>query len=382
MKKAAVLLALLMLLSGCTGCAAQSTQTAQVTQAEQTAQSEETTGTITVTDHDGNTVELPAQIERIAVCGIYPLPSVLSVFFNSAEKIVAMPEPSMSAAKNSLLGQLYPEILNAQTACVSGEQINVEELGTLEPDVVFYDASQRAMGDTLRAAGFKAVAVSVNKWDYDCIETLNQWIALLGEIFPHDAKAELVAKKSEEIYSLVQTRLASPDAPQRPRIFVLFQYSDAVMLSSGRHFFGQWWCDALGATNVAGELENDNSVAVDMEQVYAWNPEVILLTNFTKAQPEDLYANTVGADDWSGIDAVQNRRVYKMPLGLYRGYTPGADAPITLLWLAKSLYPGLFEDIDLRAETVEYYAEVFGVTLSDAQADSIFAPVADAAAGF
>ena len=59
---------------------------------------------ITVTDHLDNQVTVPADIERIAVVGVWPLPSVLTIFFNSAEKIVGMPEASLTAAQNGLLG--------------------------------------------------------------------------------------------------------------------------------------------------------------------------------------------------------------------------------------------------------------------------------------
>ena len=108
---------------------------------------------------------------------------------------------------------------------------------------------------------------------------------------------------------------------------------------------------------------------------------MILVTNFTKAQPDDLYNNTIGETDWSGIKAVQDKRVYKMPLGIYRSYTPGADTPVTLLWLAKTVYPELFSDIDVTAKAKEYYKDVFGVELTDAQVQSIFAPASDAASG-
>ncbi len=338
--------------------------------------------TITVVDHLGEEVVLPANVERIAIYDIYPIASVLSVFFNSAEKIVAMPEPSLTAAKNGLLKDLYPEILSVETDCVSGAEINTEELMKLSPDVVFYSASNPAAGEALRNAGFAAVAISVNKWDYDCIETLNNWIALFSEIFPEDAKADLVKEYSDKSYALVSERVATLSPEERARIFVLFQYSDTVMLSSGKNFFGQWWCDAIGAVNVAEELEQDNSVQVNMEQVYSWDPDVILVTNFTQAQPEDIYQSTVGNDDWSGIKAVQQQRVYKMPLGIYRSYTPGADTPVTLLWLAKTVYPQLFEDIDVTQEAKDYYQAVFGVELTDEQIESIFAPVSAAAVGF
>jgi iron complex transport system substrate-binding protein len=376
-KLVSVIICAAMLLTLCAACG--STKTASAASPSDASAS---ASTITITDHAGNTVTVPKQINRIAVCGIYPLPSVLTVFFNSAEKIVAMPKQSMAAAKNGLLGQLYPEILNAQTECVSGDQINTEELLKLKPDVVFYSASDTATGETLKNAGFAAVAISVNKWQYNCIETLNNWIELLSEMFPENDKAAAVEKYSNDTYNMIQERVSKLTDSQKARIFVLFQYSETNMLSSGKNFFGQWWCDAIGAVNVANELTKDNSVAVNMEQVYAWNPDVILVTNFTEAQPDDLYNSTIGSDDWSKIAAVQNKRVYKMPLGMYRSYTPGADTPITLMWLAKTVYPDLFTDIDVTAKAKAYYKDVFGVELTDAQVESIFAPVSAAAAGF
>ena len=153
-------------------------------------------------------------------------------------------------------------------------------------------------------------------------------------------------------------------------------------MTSGKKFFGQWWCDAIGAKNAAEELEKDNSVAVNMEQIYAWNPELIFITNFNTAKPDDLYNNTIGSYDWSEIEAIKNKQVYKMPLGMYRSYTCGVDTPVTLLWLAKTAYPTLFEDIDITAETKAYYKEVFGITLTDEQANKIFSPVSAAGTGF
>ena len=336
--------------------------------------------TVTITDQAGFEVKVPEKIDRIVVCDILPLPSVLCVFFDSADKLVGISGTSRNAAENGLLGQLYPEILEAETGFIDGSTVNVEELMKLQPDVVFYNASRTELGEQLRNAGFPAVAISVNKWDYDCIETLNQWIALLGQMFPENDKADAVQAYSERIYKLVQERVA--DIPQRERVLFLYQYSETNLLTSGGKFFGQYWADAVGAVNVAGELTTDNSVAVSMEQVYAWDPGLIFITNFTTAGPDDLYENTVGTYDWSGIEAVENRRVYKMPLGMYRSYTPGADTPVTLLWLAKTAYPEEFADIDIIAETKAYYKEVFGLELTDGQAASIFEPAADAGGGF
>ncbi len=335
-----------------------------------------------IVDHLGYEMEVPYEVNRIAVGNILPLPSVLTVFFDSAEKIVGMSPNSMNAAKNGLLGELYPEILNAKTDYMNGTEVNLEELMKLEPDLVIYSASQPDQGEQLRNAGFAAVALSVNQWEYNGIETLNQWIALLGEIFPDNDKTEIVKKYSDDIYNLVQERVKDIPEEEKERIFFLFKYTDTSMDTSGRNFFGQFWAETIGAVNVAEEITKDNEAPVNMEQIYAWNPSKIFITNFTTAQPQDLYDNTIGNYDWSAVDAVQKQEVYKMPLGMYRSYTPGADTPVTLLWFAKMTYPELFSDIDIVQETKNYYEEVFGVTLSDEQATSIFAPDAAAGTGF
>ena len=181
---------------------------------------------------------------------------------------------------------------------------------------------------------------------------------------------------------MVQERVAEIPEEERERVFFLYKYTDTSMETSGANFFGQFWADAAGAVNVAEELTTDNQVAANMEQIYTWNPSTIFITNFTEAQPEDLYTNAIGNYDWSAIDAVQNEKVFKMPLGMYRSYTPGVDTPVTLLWFAKTTYPELFEDIDMVQETKDYYMEVFGVELTDEQAASIFAPEANVGAGF
>ena len=151
------------------------------------------------------------------------LPSVLTVFFDSASKIVGMSQPSLTAAQNGLLGELYPEILNVETGFIDGTNVNIEELMKLQPDVVFYSASSPELGDKLLNAGFAAVAISVNKWDYNCIETLDHWIELIGQIFPENDKAEQVKKYSAEALDMVNERLETVPESERPRAFFLFK---------------------------------------------------------------------------------------------------------------------------------------------------------------
>ena len=334
--------------------------------------------TVTITDHADRTVEVPTNPEKVAIIGIYPLASMLSVYLNSAETIVAMEPASANAAKNSVLIDLYPEISDITTDILSGEDLNIEALVALEPEVVYYNAADQADLEKLENAGITAVAFSPTKWKFDVIETYRQWIALLDQIYPSSSKnAKLVDQYSTEIYNMIQETVSTVEQPQK--ILFLYQYDENAMITSSSRFFGEWWAKAAGGVNVASDVQAETANAkITMENVYEWNPDVIIITNFTKATPDDLYNNAIGTDDWSTVKAVQDHRVYKMPMGTYRTYTPSSDTPMTLLWLAQAVYPELFADINVKAQVKDYYSQLFGITLTDEQIDRMYTPNAAA----
>lgn len=335
--------------------------------------------TVTITDHADREVEVPTNPKRVAVLGIYPLPSMLTVYLDSCDSIVAMEPGSMNAAKNGILSQLYPDITNITTDIMDGDDVNIESLLALKPDVVFYNASDTQDLEKLENAGLTAVAFSATKWKFNCTETFNEWMNLLDQIYPEHAgnREELIKKYSTDTYNKIQDTVKNVEEKQK--VLFLFQYDENAMITSSSKFFGQWWCDAVGAVNVAQDVPAEKANAViTMEQVYEWDPDVIVITNFTQAKPDDLYNNAIGSDDWSNVSAVKNKRVYKMPLGTYRTYTPSVDSPMTLEWLAQAVYPELFKDMDVKADVKEYYQNLFGVTLTDEQVDQMYTPNASA----
>ena len=352
----AMLLAAAMCFTMLGGCASgnDSSQSGENTDSSQSTQSspneasnEEEKDTITVVDHGGYTVEVPKQIDRVAVVGILPFPSVIAMYLGSAEKLVGIPPAAKSAAEIGLLGEIFPEILNAETGYTNGSDLNIEELMNLDPDVVFYLAGNDEWKTAMDSAGIPCIGVSTSKWDYDVLETYDQWIDLLSQVFPEENKSKEVSEYSQEIYDKIQERVSGLSEDEKKEILFLYQYDDSQIVTSGKHFFGQFWADAVGGKNAAEEIQADNSNAViNMEQIYAWDPDVVFITNFTSAMPDDLYNGSLG-NDWSSVQAVKDEAVYKMPLGSYRSFTPGTDTPVTLLWMAQKTYPDLFSDIDL-----------------------------------
>ncbi|MDR3149138.1 MAG: ABC transporter substrate-binding protein [Oscillospiraceae bacterium] len=349
------------------------TETVNEAPSEPTATPAEPT-TRTIIDHDGDEIVIPAKIERVAVSGIWPLSAFITMYLGSADKIIAIAPAPMAAAQNGVIGKVFPNYLNAATDWIQNDEINVEEMMKLKPDVVFCSAGGTDKA-VIQAAGIPAIAVSATKWDYDCIVTFDKWVEILEQVFPGEAHVDGVSEYSKRVYDEVQAVVKDIPDEERPRAMFLFQYTDSVMITSGKYFFGQYWISAGGGVNVAeGMSEKGSNAVINMEQVYEWNPEVIYITNFTPAQPDDLYNNAIGGDDWSKVEAVKNNRVYKMPLGAYRSYTPGIDTPLTLKWMAKTLYTELFADVDMTQEVKDYYSQYFGVTLTDDDVNAMFTP--------
>ncbi len=334
-----------------------------------------------VIDHSGNEVEIPNEVNRVVVSNFYPFPSVISMYLGSGEKIVGMPPLAMSSVEEGIMGQIYPELLEAETSFSSDGTINAESLLELDPDVAFYIAGTPDQ-EVLENAGIPAIAISASNWGSDCIKTYEEWVKLLAQVFPEqEGKTQEVIDYSNQVYDMIQERIADIPEDERVRAMTLYSYSDEGKNVSG-DTFADYWTTSAGGYNVGIELgEGVSRADVNMEQIYDWDPEVIFITNFTPAQPEDLYNNAIGVDDWSSIQAVENDKVYKMPLGSYRSYTPGVDVPLTLLWTAKSLYPDLFADIDMDQEVKDYYKNIYDVDLTDEDVTAMFNPSSEASEG-
>ncbi len=335
------------------------------------------TGTRIVVDHTGNEIELPEEINRIVISSILPLPSVYSLFEGSAEKLVGIHPSSMAAAENSILPRVVPDILEVNTDFLKGDELNIEELLKLKPDVVFYSANNKEEYEKLTAAGIPAIGFSTSNWDFDCVETFENWVLLLGEVLQQQDKAAGIAENGHDVYAEIQAALDAAGDLERPRALILFHYGSGVMKTSGSNFFGQYWLEATGAINVASELSG--TADINMEQVYEWNPDIIYITNFSSSLPEDLYNNIMEGDDWSPVKAVQEKQVYKFPLGMYRWFPPASDTPLVLKWLATKNQPEIFADIDMEQEIKDYYQEFYQVELTDEDIEQIFNPAREAA---
>lgn len=333
-------------------------------------------GTITITDQNGMEVVIPENPSRLVTTAL-PLPSIYALTGAPIENLVGVHPGSTSAIENSVMAAMYPQLSGIADNFINGTDVNVEELLKLEPDVVLYWAEYLEQYEAMTNAGITAVGVKPQD-NGNVLSTLESWLSIMGEIFGTTGKVDKVIEYGRKLETEIAEKTAQIPEEDRQKVLYLYNHSEDDISVSGNGFYGQYWIDAAGGINVAADL--NGATSVNMEQIYEWNPDLIIITTFTETMPEDLYNNTIDGQDWSHIDAVKNGKVYKEPLGVYRWFPPSGDAPLMLMWMANTLYPEVF-DYDMEDEIEEYYERFYNYDLEEKQIEGILSANPEAAKG-
>ncbi len=327
--------------------------------------------TFTITDTAGRKVEIPTNLQRI-VTGPVVMPNLIFAVDGSGDKLVGMHPMSKSAWKNSVLKIMAPGMGKATTDFIQGGfKMNVEEVLKLNPDVVFQVSFEKGNIEQFEKLSIPVIVTHEGLRNLD--QYLEKHISLAGKVLRKEERAKELIADFKSADQMIAKRLNKIPKEKWPKGLILFNVEK--LMATGTGSFANYWLNHTGAENVAKAIKTSpRGATVNMEQILAWNPEVIYITNFCPTKPEDLYNNTIPGQDWREISAVKNRRVYKIPLGEYRWYPPSGDSSLMLKWMAQKNHPEQFADYDIRKEIFSHFTNIYNFKLSEAQIDRILNP--------
>ncbi len=314
----------------------------------------------TVTDDAGRAIAIPKKVERIFAAG--PPASILLYTFAPSLLLGWTRRPASAQCEFLAAGACDKPELGRLTG--RGNTTNLEVLLNLKPDLAldvgtindtYVSLANRVQQQTgipyaLLDGRFSAVASTYRK---------------LGELTGRQSEAETFAHYAETTIATIKGRIDSIPEDQRPRVY--YARGPRGLETGLGDSINVETIEFLGARNVAGG-QRGGMAAVSMEQVLAWNPDVIITI-------EPAFAASARSDPvWAPVKAVRSGRLYlspTLPFG-WVDFPPSVNRLIGLWWLAKVLYPDRFPE-DLRPITRDFYRRFYHVTPTDAQITRVLA---------
>lgn len=249
------------------------------------------------------------------------------------------------------------------------DEPSVEQMLLDRVDIAFVYPDPRAL-DRYARAGVAALVSQSNARDATTAtgflaaqkDSLRLFASVLGPAAI--ARASRWAEYADDRVRFVASRTASLPREGRPSAY--YVRGPSALTSHGRATCTYWYSQFAGVDLVTDHSDIESRGEVSAEQLIMWDPEVIFVGR--------LYSPDLVLRDprFRTLRAVARGAVYRMPGGLFF-WDGGPESVLLMLWVAKTLHPDIFPDLDLRATVRDYYATFYGANLDDDNLDNLLA---------
>ncbi len=328
-------------------CSTSSTSSSQSASASASAQ--------TIKDQLGNSVTVPTSINRIA--DSWPAHTEVLMLLGAGDKIVATANTPKSLP---WMFKVQPSLKNALVT--TSQDFNTEALAQKNPDIYFMSPGN-TNADKIQSMGLPTVQLNFTNYD-----EMEQTLSLTGQILGPDASKRAASYNSymEQMLSSVQKVTSTIPDSSKPKVLHI-QSLNPLQVDGSDTIIDQWIKDA-GGVNAASSISG-NKKAVSIEQIISWNPDVVIVGDGDPNAAQSIEQDSA----WAAVKAVQDKKVYANPAGVFQWDRYSPEAALELPWAAKTLHPDLFTSTDMVALVKQYYQQFLGYQLSDADAQLILA---------
>lgn len=374
---AALLLALAMMFSLC-ACGSQSApaqDTPQPSEAQESAAPSEAPSEITVTDMIGRELTVtPGSYTRVVCIGagalrMYSYIGDVSLLcgVEDIDNLTLEERPKMfdSVARPYVLA--YGDVFSTLPSCGVGgpnaQAAEAEKILSCNPDIVISEYEDVEKEDALQEQlGVPVVTLkSGPNGVFD--DAFSQSMTLLGQIFGEEEKAEALVSFIAAETAEIAERTASIADEDKPAVYVCglgnWGTTNHLMTSQTYASF-----EVANIRNVVTDLGANGVQPIEEEKFVALGADmdIIVMDAAAVKNIKPLYQEDPTMFD--SCKAWQTGEVYlEMAYNAY--YTNYEIALINTWFIAKSVYPDLFADVDITAKTNEITSAFLGKELAD-----------------
>ncbi len=323
-------------------------------------------------------VSLPAVPRRLLVAGkaSFALENAL-LLFPEARANPDLLLPGGRAAQRPGVPRFANVLLSAPASSApelsSG---NAEQIAARHPDVVLLKTNSRLFGDSIEPLDIPVV--------YCSLETPADYprdIRRLGALLQAPDSAETIVAHYQSRLDAVSAALATLPPDSAPPSVLVLQTTSSGGAQAFRVPPPDWIQTRLvelagGRPVWTNGIPPSHWATVTLEQIAAWNPDLVLLISYTDSGAEALSA-IAAHPAAAALPALQPPRIRVFPADFVTWDQPDPRWLLGLLWTARQLHPGLFPG-DFRPELDAFYA-LYGLSPDDVS--SLVLPHLDAPTG-
>lgn len=318
----------------------------------------------TITNLDGETMEVPAEApQRIAA--VYGPAYEALVVLGAEDRIVVCSDvqfenfPWAQKVFSKITG--LPYLKNVHTS-VSGE-----ELKTYDPELVLTFHRPNELKQ-LAALNMPAVYGVTSQTLDDVKKQLSVYAEAVGGEAPK--RAEEYASYFDEKLKMVTDVTSKLPESERPAVY----YAGIDLLTTyGKYSDLIDVIEAAGGRAVTSELDAGNHTQINFEQLASWNPEYIFIDHGSmndRNTVEEIKSAAYKNKKYAAIDAVKNDQVYLTPSGTFY-WDMGLQKILLVMYMAKTIHPEEFADLNMEQEVREFYQKFYGYELTEEEAHQI-----------
>ena len=314
---------------------------------------------------DGTDITVPTKVEKVgAIFG----PSYEKIYMlNAEDKIVCDGDFHINGWpwSNVIYQRLndVPGIPNAHT------ELNIEEMMKYDLDVVFNFPNPDTTA-AMEQAGISVVPFASTGKFTDIRDTVNVYAEVLGDDAPEIA--ERYSKYFDEKLKMITDVTSKISENKKAKVYFANQ---EILWTAGNKSDIPEMIQLAGGICVHKDVEGGGKTEISKEQFLSWNPDFIFVDHAGSsgnATAEEVINTALQTDEFAQIPAVKNDNVYICPTGVFF-WDAGVQKILLLMWMAQTMYPEEFPNLDMQEELKTFYSEFFRYDLTDEQASKIMA---------
>lgn len=327
-------------------------------EAQNTENTEQEDEKRTIVDGMNREVEIPGEVDSIVCLNVTSLR--YTCYMQAQDLVVGVEDYEQKQSISRPYNYVnFDKFKDLPVVGNNGEHY-IEEIITVDPDVIMMSAIGNCDADDVqKKTGIPVVVVPGSDQMMD--ENVYKTFEIMGEVYHKEDRAKELISYLEDVKKDLDSR--TKDIPDEEKQTV---YVGGVSFKGHHGFEGTEVnyapFSAIYAKNLANETDQTGAFNVDLEQILAWNPDVIFVDFNGMDLIKQHYAEN--PDYYKQLKAVQEGKVYSQIS--FRSSASNLDTALTDTYYAGSvLYPEKFADVNPEEKANEIFEKLLGEKFYD-----------------